>query len=437
MPLSETPERGIGLRYGWVPMRYEWFIGLRYLKAKRKQTFISIITFISIFGVALGVWALIVVLSVMSGFESTLKEKILGTQAHLVILKASQEGFEGHEEVLKKAESVPGVVAAAPFVFSQVMLSSESAVSGVVLKGIAPDQETRVTDLGRNMKAGSLLALKKGDEKEGPAIILGSELAKHLRVGVGDPIQVISPLGTMTPMGMMPKMKRFVVGGLFHSGMYEFDNTIAYISVESAQRFFGMGTQITGIEVRVKDIYKVKEIAREIRKRIGFPFWTKDWMEMNRNLFSALKLEKIAMFIILVLIVLVAAFNIISTLIMVVMEKNKDIAILKSMGATSQGILRIFVIEGLVIGVVGTFLGAIVGLVTALNLEKVTAFVENLFGFKVLPTDVYYIDKLPSQVNPLDVGLIILTAMLISLLATLYPSWRASKLDPAEALRYE
>jgi len=418
-------------------MRYEWFIGLRYLKAKRKQTFISIITVISILGVALGVWALIVVLSVMSGFESTLKEKILGTQAHLVILKATQEGMDHHEEVVKKAESVKGVVAAAPFIFSQVMLSSESGVSGVVLKGIDPDQEAGVTELARNIKAGSLQNLKTAGEGDLRGIILGVELAKHLNVRVNDPIQVISPLGTMTPMGMMPKMKRFGVVGLFHSGMYEFDNTIAYISLESAQKFFGMGSMVTGIEVKVADIYKVKEIGKEIRKKIGFPFWTKDWMEMNRNLFSALRLEKIAMFIILVLIVLVAAFNIISTLIMVVMEKNKDIAILKSMGTPSGGILRIFLIEGLVIGVVGTALGAIVGLATALNLEKVTAFVERLFGFKVLPSDVYYIDKLPSQVNPMDVGVIVVTAVLISLLATLYPSWRASKLDPAEALRYE
>ncbi len=238
-------------------------------------------------------------------------------------------------------------------------------------------------------------------------------------------------------MGMMPKMKSFRVVGIFHSGMYEYDNTMAYVSIENAQKFFGMGDQVTGIEVKTGDIYKVQEIGRDVRRKLGYPFWTKDWMEMNRNLFSALRLEKIAMFIILVLIVLVAAFNIISTLIMVVMEKNKDIAILKSMGASPKGILKIFMIEGLVIGVVGTTLGAISGLLIALNLEKVTGFVENLFGFKILASDVYYIDKLPSQVNPGDVWIITATAILISLLATLYPSWRASKLDPAEALRYE
>ncbi len=416
-------------------MRYEWFIGLRYLKAKRKQTFISIITIISIVGVAVGVMTLIVVLAVMSGFEKTLKEKILGTQAHLVVLKANQQGMDHYEEVLKQVQDVKGVVSAAPFIFNQVMLSSESSVSGVVIKGIDPDRVGKVTELAHNMKAGRLQDLK--GESDSPGVILGAELAKHLGVTLNDAIQVISPLGTMTPMGMMPKMKRFRVVGIFYSGMYEYDNTMAYVSLESAQKFFSMGARVTGIEIKTNDIYKVKEIGKEIRQKLGFPFWTKDWMEMNRNLFSALKLEKIAMFIILVLIVLVAALNIISTLIMVVMEKNKDIAILKSMGTPSKGILRIFVIEGGIIGVVGTALGTILGLSMALNLDKIVGFLENRFGFKIFSPDIYYIEKFPSQVNPMDVGLIVITAILISLLATLYPSWRASRLDPAEALRYE
>jgi lipoprotein-releasing system permease protein len=344
--------------------------------------------------------------------------------------------MDRYEEVIKEVEQVKGVVSAAPFIYSEVMLSSESNVFGVMLNGIDPDRAGKVTDLARNMKAGSLQNLKEG-EGNLPGIILGVELAKHLSISVNDTIQVVSPLGTMSPMGMMPKMKRFRVVGTFYSGMYEFDIKLAYISIESAQKFFNMDSRVTGIEIKVDDIYKAKEIGKEIQHRLGFSFWPQDWMEMNRNLFSALKLEKIAMFIILVLIVLVAAFNIISTLIMVVMEKHKDIAILKSMGATSKGILRIFIIEGLVIGVVGTIFGAILGLLAAFNLEKITGFVEHLFGFKILSGDVYYIDKLPSQVNPLDIGIIILTAILISLLATLYPSWRASKLDPAEALRYE
>jgi lipoprotein-releasing system permease protein len=418
-------------------MKYEWFIGLRYLKAKRKQTFISIITIISIVGVAVGVMTLIVVLAVMSGFEKTLKEKILGTQAHLVVLKANQQGMDHYEEVLKQVQEVKDVVSAAPFIFNQVMLSSESNVSGVVIKGIDPDRVGKVTELAHNMKAGRLQDLKESGDHDPSGIILGAELAKHLGVTLNDAIQVVSPLGTMTPMGMMPKMKRFRVVGIFYSGMYEYDNTMAYVSLESAQKFFGMGARVTGIEIKTDDIYKVKEIGKEIRQKLGFPFWTKDWMEMNRNLFSALKLEKIAMFIILVLIVLVAALNIISTLIMVVMEKNKDIAILKSMGTPSKGILRIFIIEGGIIGVVGTALGTILGLGIALNLDKIVAFLENRFGFKIFSPDIYYIEKFPSQVNPMDVGLIVMTAIFISLLATLYPSWRASKLDPAEALRYE
>jgi lipoprotein-releasing system permease protein len=417
-------------------MGYEWFIGLRYLKAKRKQTFISIITVISIAGVMVGVMALIVVLSVMTGFETTLKEKIIGTQAHLVVQKTVQDGIENYDEVTKKVEEVKGVVSAAPFIFSQVMLSTDTNVSGVVVKGIDPIRTGNVTELLVYLTTGHLQDLQTTEDNLS-GIILGIELAKHLGVSTRDTLQMISPLGTMTPMGMMPKMKRFRVVGIFRSGHFEFDNTLAFVSIESAQKFFNLDSRVTGIEIKTNNIYRVKEIGKEIRKKLGFPFWTRDWMEMNRNLFSALRLEKIAMFIILALIVLVAAFNIISTLIMVVMEKNHDIAILKAMGAPSRGILRIFIIEGLVIGVVGTILGAISGLVLAFNLETVTGFVENLFGFKILSSDVYYIDKLPSQVNPVDVTLIVVTAVLISLLATLYPAWRASKLDPAETLRYE
>jgi len=416
-------------------MNYEWFIGLRYLKAKRKQSFISVITIISIVGVAVGVTAMIIVLSVFSGFEKTLKEKILGTQAHLVVLKASQQGMDHFEGVLKQVEEVKGIVSAAPFILNQAMLSSESNVTGAVIKGIDPDRVGKVTELAHNMKAGGLQDLK--GESDSPGIILGVELAKNLGVSLNDAIQVISPLGTITPMGMMPKMKRFRVVGIFYSGMYEYDNTMGYVSIEGAQKFFGMGARVSGIEIKTNNIYNVKEIGKEIRKKLGFPFWTKDWTEMHRNLFSAMKLEKIMMFIILVLIILVAAFNIISTLIMVVMEKYKDIAILKSMGASSKGILKIFVIEGLVTGVVGTVLGTLLGLVVVFNLSGIQGLLERLLGLKLLASDVYYIDKLPSQVNPFDIAVIVMTAILISLLATLYPSWRASKLDPAEALRYE
>ena len=321
-------------------MKYEWFIGLRYLRAKRKQTFVSIITVISIAGVMVGVMALIIVLAVMNGFETNLKEKIIGTYAHIVIMKAGQEGMDHYEEMAKRIEDIQGVTSVSPFIYQQVMLSSESGVFGVVLKGIDPGRAEKVTELAHYVKAGRLQDLKTTQEGDAPGIILGVELSRHLAVTVNDHLQVVSPLGTLTPMGMMPKAKRFQVVGLFQSGMYEYDNTLAYVSIDSAQKFFTMGDRVTGLEIKSDNLYKVKDIAKEIRQRLGFPFYTKDWMEMNRNLFSALRLEKIAMFIILVLIVLVAAFNIISTLIMVVMEKNKDIAILKSMGAPSRGILK-------------------------------------------------------------------------------------------------
>jgi lipoprotein-releasing system permease protein len=295
--------------------------------------------------------------------------------------------MDHYEEVLKQVQEVKGIVSAAPFILNQVMLSSESNVTGAVIKGIDPDRVGKVTELAHNMKAGGLHDLK--GESDSPGIILGVELAKNLGVSLNDAIQVISPLGTITPMGMMPKMKRFRVVGVFYSGMYEYDNTMAYVSIEGAQKFFGMGARVSGIEIKTNDIYQVKEIGKEMRKKLGFPFWTKDWMEMHRNLFSAMKLEKIMMFIILVLIILVAAFNIISTLIMVVMEKYKDIAILKSMGASSKGILKIFVIEGLVTGVVGTVLGTILGLVVVFNLSGIQGLLEKLLGLKILASDVY------------------------------------------------
>jgi lipoprotein-releasing system permease protein len=236
---------------------------------------------------------------------------------------------------------------------------------------------------------------------------------------------------------MVPRMKQFKVVGIFNVGMYEYDSSLAYIALKEAQRFFHMGEAVTGIEIKVDDVYKAKEVAREIQQNLGFPYWTKDWMEMNKNLFSALRLEKVIMFIILFLIVFVAAFNIVSTLIMVVMEKNKDIAILKSMGATARDIMKIFIIEGLIIGSVGTILGALAGMLAAINMETIAGYVERVLGFEVFPRDVYYLERFPSELNPVDVVIIVIVAVMLCFLATLYPSWKASRLDPAEALRYE
>jgi lipoprotein-releasing system permease protein len=268
-------------------------------------------------------------------------------------------------------------------------------------------------------------------------MLIGRELAKNLGVFLHEKVFVVSPSGVATPMGMVPRMKPFVVVGIFESGFFEYDSTLAYMSLKNCQEFLGMGEMVTGIEIRVDDIYKADRIAKRIEQKLGFPYWGRNWMEMNKNLFSALKLEKRVMFLILSLIVLVAAFNIISALIMIVMEKNKDIAILKTMGATRAGIMKIFIFQGLIVGAIGTFLGCIAGLAVAFNLEALSRFVENLFGFKILPGDVYYLSELPSQVNYGDVGIIILGTLLISFLSTIYPSWQASRLDPAEALRYE
>ena len=413
-------------------MRYELFISLRYLKAKRKQIFISVITFLSMAGVGLGVMALVVVLSVMGGFEDDLKNKILGTNAHLVI---QQQGgsIRDYPEIIQKVKEVSGVVAATPFIFTQAMITSENNVHGIVLRGIDPDTAGGVINVETTVKKGSLASLKERETPSSqPGILLGKELAQNLGIILNDTVVVVSPSGALAAVGiggLGPPMKKFRVTGIFDTGMYEYDTSLAYISLKDAQKFLGMDDTVSGVEVKVQDIYNVKEVARRIQKELGFPFWTRDWMQMNRSLFAALKLERTVMFIILVLIVLVAAFGIVSTLIMVVMEKNKDIAILKSMGATAQSIMRIFILEGLIIGVVGTVLGLIGGYAICRILAE--------YQFISLPRDVYYISHLPVKMSGMDFFLIALAAMGISFLATLYPSWQASRLDPAEALRYE
>ena len=414
-------------------MSYELFIGLRYLKAKRKQTFISLITFISIGGVMVGVTALIVVLAVMNGFKEDLRDKILGVTSDVVISRFDGP-MAGYQNVMVQLEKVPGVTAATPFIYSQVLISSGQAVSGAVLRGFDPETAGKVISLARNLRGVNLEELSRREEHPDepglPPIILGNELAKNLGVSRGDALTVVSPLGRLTPLGQVPRSQVFRVAGIFESGMYEYDSSLAYVPLATAQNFLGLGDKVTGIELRVEDIYQADRVAWNAGKLLGgFPFWSRDWMSMNRNLFSALKLEKIVMFIILTLIILVAAFNIISTLIMVVMEKTRDIAILKSMGATNRSIMAIFMIEGLIIGLVGTLLG----LVGGFGLCKLLA----TYQFVQLPRDVYYISTLPVKIDALDVTLTALAAIVISLVATLYPAWQASRLEPAEAIRYE
>ena len=407
-------------------MRYESFISLRYLKSKRRQSFISVITLISVAGVTLGVMALIIVLSVMRGFENDLKGKILGVNADIVVLRSGGVVLDP-ERIVREIKKVPGVTGASPFVYSQAMISSLISATGIVLRGIDPKTIGEVTILPKVIKQGSL-DLKPTEGL--PGILIGSELAKNLALRVGDVVRVISPQGmVLTPAGSIPRFRRFRITGIFESGMYDYDSGFAFIDLKVAQRFFRLRGGVTGIEVKVKDIYAVKKIGKMIRRRLKFPYFTRDWMTMNRNLFSALKLERITMFIILTLIVWVAAFNIVSSLIMVVMEKNRDIAILKAMGATNRSIMRIFMQEGMIVGVFGTFLGSVLAYIACALLKK--------YQFIKLPTDVYYISTLPVQMSWFDFAVIAVSAIGICFLATIYPARQAAHLPPVEGLRYE
>jgi lipoprotein-releasing system permease protein len=407
---------------------YELFISLRYLKARRKQAFVSVISFISISGVAIGVMALIIVLGVMTGFSDDLRTKILGAKSHLVVYQMGA-GMPDYRQIIQELTSVPGVVSATPAMLNQVMISSPSNTVGPMIKGIDVESAPTVTNLGSIIKEGSLTDLNKELPSGLPGIILGKELALILGVVTGDEIKVISPFGTMTPAGMMPRASRFQVAGIFDSGMYEYDSSLAYISLAQAQAFFNQPDVATEIEVKVEDIYRVKQLSLKIQEHLGTRYQVRDWMEMHKNLYAALKLEKMAMFVILVLIILVASFNIVGTLIMVVRDKHKDIAILKSMGAQSMSIMKIFILEGLIIGFTGTALGILGGFILAA--------VQNTYHIVGLPPDVYYISHLIIKITPRDLILVTVSAISISLMATLYPSWQAAQLAPVETLRYE
>ena len=410
-------------------MSFEYFIGGRYLRAKHKETFISLITILSVAGVTVGVMALIVVIAVMAGFESDLKQRILGVESHIVLMR-HDGSFSGYKKISKQINELQGVEAATPFIYSQIMLRSSTGVSGAVLRGIDPESAGSVIKILKNSVLQNLKQIQRqGNSKTFvPGIILGKELARNLGVLKGDAVFLISSRGMISPIGYLPAMKRFEVVGLFESGMYEYDGSLSYIDLEDAQKILNMKGSVTGIEVRVDDIYNARNIAKKIVSELGFPYWARDWMQMNHNLFSALKLEKTVMFIILALIVLVAAFNIASTLIMMVMGKTKDIAILKAMGAMDSSIRKIFIYKGMIIGAVGTLLGVCLGFIICKLLEK--------YKFIQLPGDVYYISTLPVRLEALDVFMIASAAMVICFLATLYPASQASKLNPIEAIRY-
>jgi lipoprotein-releasing system permease protein len=419
-------------------------VGLRYLRAKRRQRTISLNTFISITGITLGVAALIGTLGIMTGFKEDLQTKILGTTAHVIVQERGTNDMKGYADLVQQIEAIPDVVAAAPFIFKQVLVTSKTAVQGIILRGIQPSQETQVTDLQANMKFGDLAdlthplnpptPLHSGQDDPTPSaslnrpgIILGKELAFRLGVFIGDTINVVSPVGPMTSLTMTPKIRPYTVVGVFESGMFEYDSSLSYISLEEAQKFFNLGETVTGIQVKVKDVFLAQEIAHRLEATLGTTFMARDWMQLNRNLFSALKLEKTMMFLLLVLITLVASFNIVGTLTMIVNEKQREIAILKAMGATPGAIMRIFMLNGLVIGIVGTGIGVPLGY----------TFLWLIQNYWTFDASVYYISRIPVHILPLDVMLVATSAVLISFAATFYPSWQAAKLDPVSALRYE
>jgi lipoprotein-releasing system permease protein len=411
---------------------FEQFIGLRYTRAKRRNHFISFISMISMLGMGLGVMALIVVLSVMNGFQKEIRARMLGASPHLEVV-ADGGRLEDWQPVLGKVAQHPQVSAAAPYIAGQGMLSFGQSVQGVMVRGIDPAQESAITELSDKMKVGALGDLRSGDF----TIVIGSDLARKLGARVGDKIMLIAPQGQITPAGMVPRLKQFRVAGIFEIGMAPYDNSLALIHLGDAQKLFQLGNSVTGISAKLRNIDLAPRVAIDLQTQLPPNLYANDWTHQNSNYFRAVQMEKKMMFIILSLIVAVAAFNIVSTLVMAVTDKQADIAILRTLGASPRSIMKIFIVQGVVIGVIGTLLGSLSGIVLALNLNVVVPFIEHLFGVHFLAKDVYYISELPSDLRYPEVAMVASMSFLISMLATLYPSYRASKTQPAEALRYE
>lgn len=410
----------------------ELFIGLRYTRTKRRTHFISFITLTSMLGIALGVTALITVLSVMNGFETELRARILGMASHATITRydGRLEDWPALAELIKDQ---PHVIATAPYVSGESMLSNGQQVSGAIVRGVDPALEGGVSDVVEHIHGGDIAQLTAG----GYGIILGNELADALGVGVGDAVTVVSPQITIAPTGVLPRLRRFTVLATFNVGMYEYDRGVALIHLADAAKLFRLDTAVSGLRLKLDDVFAAPQIVRQLAMQLPGEYRLEDWTRKHANFFRAVKTEKRVMFIILTLIVAVAAFNIVSTLIMVVTDKRSDIAILRTLGVSPRSIMTIFIIQGVVIGVLGTALGVAGGLGLALNIETIVPAIERLFNVQFLAADVYYISEVPSELHWDDVWIMASVAMVLSLLATLYPAWRAARTHPAEALRYE
>jgi len=410
----------------------ELYIGLRYTRAKRRNHFISFISLTSTLGIMLGVMALITVLSVMNGFQKEVRERILGMASHATV-SAVDGNLRDWRAAMKLASANPHVIGSAPFVEAQTMLTNGGRVSGAQLRGVMPEYEPRVSTVGEHMKVGDLEVLQPGEF----GIILGRELALNLRVGVGDKVTVVTPQVRVTPAGTMPRLKRFTVRGIFEVGMGEYDRGVALVNIKDAAKLLRLGEGVSGVRLRLDDLYLAPQVSRQLADDLPGFYRISDWTYQHRNFFSALRTEKRMMGLILFLIVAVAAFNIVSTLVMVVTDKQSDIAILRTLGMSPGGIMRVFIVQGATLGFIGTLLGISGGVALALNLEQIVGWIERVFDVSFLDPNIYYISTLPSQLNWDDVTRISISAFIITLLATLYPAWRASRTQPAEALRYE
>ena len=413
-------------------MQYELLVGLRYTRAERRNHFISFISLTSMLGIALGVAALIVVLSVMNGFQKEVRARILGVVSHVQITGPDNR-LANWQAVARESAGHPQVAAAAPFVNAQGMLVFGAGVRGALVRGIVPELEQKVAEIGLHMTAGKLESLVPGEF----GIVLGSELARALGARDGDKVTLIAPQGLITPAGILPRLKQFTVVGIFEVGMFEYDSGLALIHLEDAQKLYGLGDRASGVRLKLHDLFQSREVARDLTARLRGDLYVSDWTRSHANYFRAVQIEKTMMFIILLLIVAVAAFNIVSTLVMAVTDKQPDIAILRTLGASPGGIMKIFIVQGALIGVIGTLIGVAGGIALALNIDVVVPFLERLLNVQFLSREVYYITDLPSDLQTSDVVAIALVSLALSLLATLYPSWRAARVNPAEALRYE